>query len=82
MEDHARGRTWTERLLDQVMPEELEWEDKVLSYPLAAVTVAIGLGFVLGRSHGARLTSAASSFAANRVADTIATVLDRDDHAR
>lgn len=77
-EEQPRERTWTERVLDQILPEDLDWEDKVLSYPKTALIVAAGLGFALGKRHGLRLTSVAGSFAANRVANTISDVLERD----
>ncbi len=78
MEENTRGRTWTERLLDQVLPEDLDWEDKVLRYPVAALVIATGVGYALGSRHGTRLTSVVSSFAAERVASTIGDVLDHD----
>lgn len=78
MDAKAPRRAWTERLLDQVLPAELDWEDKVISYPVAALLVAAGMGFVLGRQHGSRLSAIVASVAADRVASTIADVLDND----
>lgn len=76
MDDHAAGRPWSARTLDQVLPEDLGWEEKVLSYPIAALFAAAGLGFFLGRTRGAGLLSILTAAAAERVANSIAKVLD------
>jgi hypothetical protein len=75
----SSARPWAERMLDQALPEELDWQQKVQSYPLTALLVATGLGFALGRSRGAGLFSALTGFAADRLTATISNALDTSD---
>ena len=55
------------RLLDDLLPEELEWERMVRAYPLAALLVAGVAGYVLGWRSGAPILEAVSDTAARRV---------------
>lgn len=77
--DNQPPRPWSERMLDQAFPDELDWRQKVQSYPLAALLVATGLGFALGRTRGSRLFSAVTGFAADRVTSTITNAVDPAD---
>lgn len=58
------------RLIDQIVPEELDWIGLVRSYPIPAIAVAAMAGFFVGRVHGARLLEAASEIADRRMQET------------
>lgn len=55
--------TPAERIVDEVLPEELDWRDLVDRYPKTSVLVAAALGFALGRQRGPVLVSAVSAWA-------------------
>jgi hypothetical protein len=63
--------SFLEELLDEILPEELDWDRLVRRYPIPAVLLAAVGGFFLGRSHGPSILSAASSFAASEMAKNV-----------
>jgi hypothetical protein len=65
-------------LLDEILPEELDWQRLVRRYPIPAVLLAALGGFWLGRSHGPTIVSAVSSFAAAEVAKNVSQALGRE----
>lgn len=58
------------RLIDQVVPDELDWIELVRSYPIPALAVAALAGFFIGRTHGERLLEAAAEIADRRLQET------------
>ena len=54
-------------LLDEILPEEIDWRQLVWSYPKASLTLAAVGGYLLGRSHGRKLLGGA----ARMVGDTV-----------
>lgn len=76
MTSHQESTGWADELLDDLLPEDFDWRDKVRHYPRVALLVAAGIGVALGRSHGSLLTSAVSRFTVDRVAHNISDVLD------
>ena len=71
----GKPEPFVDRVLDELLPEELEWRRLVVRYPLAAVGVAAALGFVLGRWHGETVVAAASGFIASEVSDRVGSLL-------
>lgn len=69
-EDDRGGAPLTNRLIDQVMPEELDWVELVRAYPIPALAVAAAAGFYLGRVHGERLVDAAREITDRRLRET------------
>ncbi len=60
-----------DEVVDELLPDELDWADLVKRYPKAALTlVAVG-GFLLGRSRGAEIVEALSQFAADQVTEGV-----------
>ncbi|HVR30203.1 MAG TPA: hypothetical protein VMS86_11805 [Thermoanaerobaculia bacterium] len=55
------------RFLDQLLPEELEWERLVRTYPLAALLVAGVAGYWLGWRSGAPILEAVGESATRRI---------------
>ena len=52
MDAAGRERSIANRFLDDLLPEELEWERLVRSYPIAALVVAGVAGYLLGMRSG------------------------------
>lgn len=58
------------RLIDRVVPEEVDWIGLVRSHPIPALAVAALAGFFIGRIHGERLLEAATDIADRRMRET------------
>ncbi len=66
-----------DELIDELVPEGLDWERMVVSYPIPALLLAALGGFLLGRSsHGPRIISAVSGFAAAELSRNVGRLLD------
>lgn len=78
METEASADSLADRLLDEVLPEELKWRRLVQTYPLAAVAVAAGLGYFLGTRHGGAVLTTLSGFAMAQVTDRLGPLLGDD----
>lgn len=77
MEREARG-SFADELIDDFLPESLDWRGMVRTYPIPAL-LASGLGgFFLGRRHGPAILEAFSSFAAREVDRNVSAFLGRD----
>ena len=55
------------KFLDELLPEELEWERMVRTYPLVALAVAGIAGYLLGVRSGAPILAAVGETATRRV---------------
>ena len=67
-----------DQLIDEVVPEGLDWERLVVTYPIPALLLAAVGGFILGRSHGPRVISAVSGFAAAEVSRNISQLIGEE----
>lgn len=65
-------------VVDEVLPEEFEWERLVRTYPVPALLLAAVGGFVLARARGEAVLAALGAFAAARVTDEVHRVLGED----
>jgi hypothetical protein len=59
------------------VPEGLDWERLVVTYPIPALLLAALGGFLLGRRHGPEILAAVSGFAAAEVSRNVERLLDR-----
>ncbi len=77
-EDDAGGRRHLDAdfLLDKVIPDEIDWRDLVRRHPMAAIGVAAGLGFLVGRTKGAAIVAGASAALTGAVMRQLSDVLD------
>ncbi len=60
-----------DRVVGELLPEELDWSDLVLRYPKTSLALAALGGFLLGRSRGVEIVDALSGYAADRVTDGV-----------
>jgi hypothetical protein len=66
-----------DELIDELVPEGLDWERLVVTYPIPALLLAALGGFLLGRRHGPEILAAVSGFAAAEVSRNVERLLDR-----
>lgn len=78
--EHDATEPLSERLIDELLPEELDWRDLVRSYPVPCLLAATAFGFVVGRHHGMAIAAALVSFAGQRASQAIEEVLQEDLH--
>jgi hypothetical protein len=64
-----------DELIDEIVPEGLDWERLVVSYPIPALLLAAVGGFLLGRRHGPEILSAVSGFAAAEVSRNVSQII-------
>lgn len=74
----AVRRGGAERVIDEVMPEGVEWERLVRTYPLPAVAAAAAAGFWLAVRHGGALIAALGAFASRQAAQGVREVLGEE----
>jgi hypothetical protein len=67
-----------DELIDDLVPEGLDWERLVVTYPIPALLIAAVGGFFLGRRHGREILAAASSFAAAEVSRNVSHLIGQD----
>ena len=58
-------------VVDEVMPEEFDWERLVRDYPVPAVLLAAAGGFWLGRSNGRTIAGAVAAWAASQLVEKV-----------
>lgn len=78
MEDGVRQGSIVEEIIDEIVPEGLDWERLVRTYPLPALALAALGGFFLGFRHGPEIVSAASSFAAAEVSKNVSQIIGQE----
>lgn len=69
--------TTADGLLDEILPEGLDWERLVRNYPIPAVLLAAAGGFFLGRRHGPAIVAAVSAFVTAEVTKNISDLIGR-----
>ena len=77
MEDEAKTSV-ADELIDDLLPENLDWRELVCSYPLPALILSGLAGFFLGRRHGAAILEALSDFASREVDRNVSALLGDD----
>lgn len=75
IEQRSSNRT-ADALIDELLPDDFAWRDKVRAYPVPALMLAGLTGFALGRSRGDLLLGALSTFAVGQVADNLSRVFN------
>ena len=80
-ETHSRSgeSSFADGVLDDLLPDELDWRGMVRSYPLPAMVLSGLGGFLLGSRHGTEIIEAVSRFARREVDRNISTFLGDSD---
>ncbi len=74
-EEERPGGTSVEDILDELLPEELDWERLVRTYPIPAIALAAVGGFMVALRHGPMILGAVSGFLADEVSRNVADLL-------
>lgn len=74
--DTAPTRSRADELVDQIVPDELDWKYLVTTYPRAAVAAAFVGGVVLGRTQGLSLAAALSGYVVGEVTRNVQGLVD------
>ncbi len=64
--------------VDQLLPEDLEWQSVVRQHPWFALSVAAGVGFLLGSRRGSQLMEDLADMAADGVTQGVNAYLGND----
>lgn len=72
----ASAQTTTDDIIDELVPDDLDWRHLVESYPVASISLAGLAGFLLGRNHGSALIAGVSTFIAREMSSNILSALD------
>ena len=67
----SKPETVVQDLMEELLPEGVDWERMVRTYPIPSLALAVLGGFLLGRLHGPALVTAVSSFAAAEVSKNV-----------
>lgn len=78
MPDSDSERSFEQQLIDELVPDEMDWEDLVRSYPASSLLVAALGGYFIGRRSGRAIVAAFSESAVDRVTGLVNELLDRD----
>lgn len=73
---HSLGSA--DELVDELVPDELEWRRIVRTYPLPALALAALGGYMLGSRRGKAILLALSTYAADAVAANINEMLGEE----
>src|SRR5688500_2856505 len=68
-------RHFADGLLDELLPESLDWRHLVRKYPHAAIATAAVAGFWLGRTRGTLLVSALGAYLASELGETVSELI-------
>ena len=71
----AERQAFADGLLDELLPESLDWRQLVRKYPHAALATAAVAGFWLGRTRGTLLISALGAYLATELGETVAELI-------
>lgn len=71
MELARRDSGTADRLVDELVPGDLDWRAMVRRYPIPSLLLAAGGGFLLGRRRGTGVFTALSAFAAKQLVEHI-----------
>lgn len=62
---------FADQLVDELLPDELDWRRLVTSYPIASLTAAAVGGYLLGRARGTLIVGALGAFASETVSRNV-----------
>lgn len=78
MSELQESEGFVEEILDELIPEGVDWQRLVVRYPIPSLLVAAAGGFFIGRRHGPEILGALSGFVAGEVSRNVDQLLSRD----
>jgi hypothetical protein len=69
---------FAERLVDDLLPDDLEWRQLVTNHPYVSLTLAGLGGYLLGRSRGSAIVGALALFATDTLTSNVNSLLGED----
>lgn len=69
---------FADQLIDDLLPDEVDWRRLVTSYPLTSLTLAGVGGYALGRARGGLIVAALAAFASNTVSRNVNALIGED----
>lgn len=78
MEDSVEQDSVTDEVVGELMPEDLDWERLVRTYPWPALALAAVGGFFLGLRHGPEILSALSGYAASELTRNVSEIIGQE----
>ena len=69
---------FADQLVDELVPDELDWRRLVSSYPITSLAVVVAGGYLLGRSRGESIVGALGVFASETVSKNVNALLGED----
>jgi hypothetical protein len=77
--DEAESSTsLADEILDEILPEAIEWRQLVWNYPKSTLALAALGGYWLGRSRGRRLLAAAAEYVNDSVTEGVNEFVGRE----
>lgn len=74
----AAGLPEADEIIDELLPEQVDWERLVRSYPLPALALAAAAGFYLAVSRGPVVVSAVTGWAASEMTRRVNDLVGED----
>lgn len=74
----AAGLPHADDIVGELMPEEVDWEHLVRSYPVPALALAAAAGFWLGATRGPTVLSALTGWAAGEMTRRVNDLVGQD----
>ena len=74
----ATQTDFADGLVDELLPDELDWRHMVTSYPVASLAVAAVGGYLLGRARGTAMVGALAVFASETVSKNVNALIGED----
>jgi hypothetical protein len=78
MSELQEGEGFVEEILDELIPEGVDWQRLVVRYPIPSLLIAAAGGFFIGRWHGTEIVAALSGFVSSEVSRNVDQLLSRE----
>lgn len=75
METSVPNRDLVTELIDELLPENVDWRRLVRHYPIPSLALATAFGFFLGKNHGSGILAALGDFAGRQATRAVEQVL-------
>lgn len=72
------GSGFADQLVDDLLPDDLNWRRLLADYPLASLAAAGVGGYLLGRTRGGAMVAALAAFASNTLSRNVNSLLGED----